>query len=56
METIDIVVAFSSRGFDAVGFLVRADEWRLRTHVGLRGIREIKEQIEFEDAEPEGKA
>jgi len=56
METIDIVVAFSSRGFDAVSFLTRADEWRLRTYFGLNGVREIKDQIEFEEAEGAGNA
>lgn len=56
MDPIDIIIPQSTTGFDVVAFLSRAHYMFLLERVGLIGIREIRDQMEFEQAEGQGNA
>lgn len=44
------------QGFDGVKFICDAENYRLRKSISAAEIAEIRAQLEFEDAEPEGHA
>lgn len=53
---IEVRIPDFSRGFDAWSYSTRIWEWHKRVRIGAAGIREIKDQIEFESSEGQGNA
>ena len=52
----EVTIPDFDRGFDAHSYSARSWEWYRRTRIGLDGIREIRDQIEFEQSESQGNA
>lgn len=53
MEIVEI--PFTHQGFDAVTFLMRAEDYRLINQFGWHGWLAIKDELEFENVKEEGR-